>query len=146
MTFAKLAQLAAVSSSDKVLDIGSATGYSTAVFARLANSVIGLEYSPALADEARKTLAAQGIANAAIQTGPLEAGWPAGAPYDVIFINGSAHEIPENLFAQLAEGGRTRCNHSASYEWKGLPLQENQGRNCRPFDVRRKRSATAWFC
>jgi protein-L-isoaspartate(D-aspartate) O-methyltransferase len=127
MTFAKLAQLAAVSSTDKVLDIGSATGYSTAVFARLADSVTGLEHSPALADEARKTLAAQGITNASIQTGPLPAGWLGGAPYDVIFFNGSAHEVPENLFAQLAEGGRLIAIIARAANGKAYLYRKNKG-------------------
>jgi protein-L-isoaspartate(D-aspartate) O-methyltransferase len=106
MVFAKLVQLAAIRETDKVLDVGAATGYSTAVLARLAASVVGIECSEALADEAGRNLAAQGIANASIVAGPLDAGWAAGAPYDVIFVNGAANKIPENLFAQLAEGGR----------------------------------------
>jgi protein-L-isoaspartate(D-aspartate) O-methyltransferase len=127
MVFAKLAQLAAVGPSDKVLDIGSATGYSTAVFARLAASATGLECSPALAEEARKTLAAQGVNNASIQTGPLEAGWPAGAPYNVIFINGSVNKVPETLLAQLAEGGRLVAIIARTQNGKAYLFQKVKG-------------------
>jgi protein-L-isoaspartate(D-aspartate) O-methyltransferase len=127
MLFAKLAQLAAVGPSDKVLDIGAGTGYSTAVFARIANSVVGLECSAPLAAEAQKTLSAQGIGNASVQTGPLEAGCPSGAPYDVIFINGSANAIPETLFAQLAEGGRLVAVIARSQNGKGYLFQKIKG-------------------
>jgi protein-L-isoaspartate(D-aspartate) O-methyltransferase len=127
MTFAKLTQLAAVQESDKVLDVGAATGYSTAVFARLAASVVGLECSPALADEARRTLAALGASNARTETGPLEAGWPADAPYDVIFFNGSVNKVPENLFADLAEGGRLVAIIAPSMNGKACLYQKTRG-------------------
>lgn len=127
MVFAKLAQLAAVRPQDKVLDLGAATGYSTAVFARLAASVTGVECSAPLADEARKTLAAQGVGNASIQTGSLEAGWAEGAPYDVIFLNGSANKVPETLFAQLAEGGRLVAIIARTQNGKAYLFQKVKG-------------------
>ncbi|MGB5949697.1 MAG: protein-L-isoaspartate O-methyltransferase [Parvibaculum sp.] len=104
--FAKLAQLAEISESDRVLDIGCATGYSTAVLARLAQSVIGLEESEELAGAARSALGELQIANASIVTGKLREGWAKDAPYDVIFFNGSVQVEPAALFDQLAEGGR----------------------------------------
>ena len=82
------------------------TGYSTAVFARLAKSVIGLESNPALAAEAARNLSALGAANATVVTGPLEAGHPAAAPYDVILLGGAIEVVPDTLFDQLTEGGR----------------------------------------
>ena len=106
VTFAKLLQMADVGSDDLVLDIGCATGYSTAVLARLAGSVVALESDPELAARAGETLLALGVDNAAVVQGPLEAGYAAEAPYDVIFLNGSVGFVPEELVGQLAPGGR----------------------------------------
>jgi len=106
MVFARLVQLAAIGPSDRVLDVGCGTGYSTAVLAQLGEKVIGLEPEPELADAARGALAALSIANAEIVEGPLAEGYPAGAPYDVIFLNGSVPAPPDALLAQLKEGGR----------------------------------------
>lgn len=103
---AKLVQLADVGANETVLDIGCGTGYSTAVFARLAKSVIGLESNPALAAEAARNLSALGAANATVVTGPLEAGHPAAAPYDVILLGGAIEVVPDTLFDQLTDGGR----------------------------------------
>jgi len=106
MVLARLVQLAAVQPQDNVLDIGCATGYSTAVLTGLGRTVVGLEPEPELARAARRTLAELGLANAAIVEGPLVAGCPEKAPYDVILLNGSVPAPPDSLFAQLKEGGR----------------------------------------
>lgn len=105
-SFAKLAQLADVTPSDSVLDVGGATGYSAAVLARLAGSVVALECDPALAAKAAALLAELGAANAKAVTGPLKEGYAASAPYDVIFLNGAVPARPDNLLAQLKPGGR----------------------------------------
>jgi protein-L-isoaspartate(D-aspartate) O-methyltransferase len=104
--FARLVQLAEIAPSDIVLDIGCATGYSTAVLARLANSVVAVEIDAELAALAGSTLVDLGIANAAVVTGPLEEGYPSEGPYDVIFVGGAVEIVPDGLFAQLKEGGR----------------------------------------
>ncbi len=101
-SFAKLLQAAAISSADKVLDVGCATGYSSAVLARVAAEVVALEENPALAEAATASL--KGIAT--VVTGPLTEGAPKQGPYDVIFINGLVPAKPEKLCQQLAEGGR----------------------------------------
>jgi len=106
MVLARLVQLAAVEPQDAVLDVGCATGYSTAVLARLGRSVIGLEPEPELAEAARGTLRDLGIANAEIVEGALARGHPEAGPYDVILLNGSVSEPPEALILQLKEGGR----------------------------------------
>lgn len=100
--FAKLAQAAAISAEDKVLDVGCATGYSSAVLARIAGEVIALEENAELAASA--AVALEGVAT--VVTGPLAEGAPKQGPYDVIFLNGSVPAKPEILCAQLAEGGR----------------------------------------
>jgi protein-L-isoaspartate(D-aspartate) O-methyltransferase len=104
--FAKLVQLAEIGSGDTVLDVGTGTGYSAAVLSRLAKSVVALESDGTLADKAASTLAGLGYDNVSVVRGELKAGYKAGAPYDVIVVEGSVEELPEALKAQLAEGGR----------------------------------------
>jgi protein-L-isoaspartate(D-aspartate) O-methyltransferase len=106
MVLARLVQLAAVEPQDSVLDIGCATGYSTAVLASLGRHVTGLEPEPELAAAARENLRALGLATADIVEGPLGAGFAARAPYDVIMLNGSVPDVPASLFVQLKQGGR----------------------------------------
>jgi protein-L-isoaspartate(D-aspartate) O-methyltransferase len=106
MVLAKLVQAAEIATGDRVLDVGCATGYSTAVLARLARSVVALEREAALVPVARENLAAAGARNVEVVTGALPAGWPAGAPYDLILLNGATEIAPEGLLAQLKDGGR----------------------------------------
>jgi protein-L-isoaspartate(D-aspartate) O-methyltransferase len=106
---AKLIQAADVAGDDRVLDVGGTTGYGAAVLARLAAEVVALENDPALAALAGKALGDCGLHNASVVTGPLERGWPARAPYDVIMLEGASEIVPRSLFPQLADGGRLLC-------------------------------------
>lgn len=106
LVLARLLQEADVTETDKALVVGAGTGYSAAILARLCASVTVLESDAALAAAARENLAALGLANAAVHEGPLEQGWGAGAPYDVILIDGMVAELPDVLAAQMAERGR----------------------------------------
>jgi protein-L-isoaspartate(D-aspartate) O-methyltransferase len=106
MVLAKLIQAAEIAQADRVLDVGCASGYSTAVLARLAGSVIGLEEDPGLAERAAQNLRALGAPGAQVVTGPLSAGWAAQAPYDVIFLNGAFETLPAALLRQLKDGAR----------------------------------------
>jgi protein-L-isoaspartate(D-aspartate) O-methyltransferase len=106
MVLAKLIQAAAVGEGDRVLDVGCATGYSSVILSRLAGAVTALEEDSALADAAVGALAAAGANNVKVVSGPLAAGWPPDAPYDVILLNGSAEIVPQALLDQLADGGR----------------------------------------
>jgi len=106
MVQARLIQLAEIEPQDKILDVGCATGYSTAVLARLAAHVVGLEPEPELAAAAKANLSGLKHVHAEIVEGSLLDGWPAGGPYDVIVLEGSVPQVPETLFAQLADGGR----------------------------------------
>jgi protein-L-isoaspartate(D-aspartate) O-methyltransferase len=106
MVFARLLQAAEIGRDDVVLDVGSATGYSAAVIARLASTVVALESEPAFVAEAGPLLAGLGAVNAVVMSGPLEQGWPRQAPYNVIVVEGAVDELPESLLGQLDEGGR----------------------------------------
>jgi protein-L-isoaspartate(D-aspartate) O-methyltransferase len=92
--------------SDMVLDIGCATGYSTAVLAQLAQTVVGLESDRGLMDLANRTLNALDVDNAVVVEGTLAAGYQKQAPYDVIVFQGAVSEVPEAVRRQLADGGR----------------------------------------
>jgi protein-L-isoaspartate(D-aspartate) O-methyltransferase len=104
MVFGKLLQAAGIKETERVLDVGCATGYSAAVLAHLAANVVALEEDAALARAATANLA--GATNVSVVTGPLTAGWPQGAPYDVILLEGRSEIAPEPLCAQLGDGGR----------------------------------------
>jgi protein-L-isoaspartate(D-aspartate) O-methyltransferase len=106
MVFGKLLQAAEIKETDRVLDVGCATGYSAAVLARLAGNVVALEEDAALARTATSNLAAVGAANLSIVSGPLTAGWPQGGPYDVILLEGRSEVAPEALLEQLNDNGR----------------------------------------
>lgn len=106
MVFSKLLQAAAVTETDHVLDVASATGYSSAVLARLAGSVVALEEDTTLAKATSAVLAALGVDNVTTAWGPLNAGWDKAAPYDVIIIEGAVEVVPDALFGQLKDGGR----------------------------------------
>ena len=101
---AKLVQLAEITSSDKVLDVATATGYSAAILGKLARSVIALEQDADLVRHAQDLLS--GIGNVMVVQGGLVEGFKSNAPYNVIFINGAVESVPESLLSQLAEGGR----------------------------------------
>jgi protein-L-isoaspartate(D-aspartate) O-methyltransferase len=105
-TFSKLAQLAEISAGDTVLDVGCATGYSTAVLAKIAARVMGLEQDADLVRVASDMVPAVGAPNATIVQGSLADGYRGGAPHDVIFVNGAIEAVPDALVGQLAEGGR----------------------------------------
>jgi protein-L-isoaspartate(D-aspartate) O-methyltransferase len=109
MVLAKLIQAMRVRNTDHVLDVGCGTGYSSAVLARLAGSVVALEEDQALALKARDALAATDGTPVVIETGPLTAGWPDLGPYDLILLNGATEVLPEALGRQLKPTGRLAC-------------------------------------
>jgi protein-L-isoaspartate(D-aspartate) O-methyltransferase len=109
MVLAKLIQAANIGESDHVLDVGCATGYSTAVLSRLAGSVVGLEEEPALARFATEALAQSAAANAKVVTGTLARGLAGEGPYDVIVLEGAVEVIPDGILDQLKHGGRLVC-------------------------------------
>lgn len=103
---AKLVQLLEIEPDGLVLDIGPATGYSTALLARLAQTVVSLEEDARLAERAQEALSALGVDNAVIIAGAMRNGASDEGPYDGILINGAVADIPAALLDQLKDGGR----------------------------------------
>lgn len=108
-TLAKMLEALNLSEDDLVLDVGCAYGYSTAVAARLAQMVIAVEEDEAMASAAQELLAAAGADNAIVHPGPLAAGAPEHGPYDAMLVQGGVAEFPDDLAAQLKDGGRVAC-------------------------------------
>jgi protein-L-isoaspartate(D-aspartate) O-methyltransferase len=107
MVLAKLIHAADVASSDQVLDVGCSTGYAAAILSRIAGQVIALEQDSGLAQTARAALASQ--RNVSVVSGSLISGWPQGAPYDVILLEGATEIAPQPFLSQLKDGGRLVC-------------------------------------
>ncbi len=91
---------------DRVLEIGTGSGYQAAVLAELVKHVYTIEIIPELAVSSRKTLLEQGYKNVAVRSGDGYLGWPEQAPFDAIIVTCAPDDIPQPLVEQLAEGGR----------------------------------------
>lgn len=130
-TFAKLLQLAGVRASDSVLDVACATGYSTAVIARLARQVTALEQDADLVRIASDLVRSSGATNATVVQGGLTEGCRQRAPFDVIFVNGAIETTPQTLLGQLTEGGRLVAVRYGSPGRAQLYVREKGGVGCR---------------
>ena len=106
MVLAKLIQGADLHAGDQVLDVGSGTGYSSAVLSHMGALVVALEEDAELARRAEATLAAVGALRVTVASAPLTAGRATAAPYDVILINGAIEIAPQALGRQLKPEGR----------------------------------------
>jgi len=94
-----------LSGTEKVLEIGTGSGYQTAILAELAGQVISVERCPELSAGAATVLAGLGYAGLALKLGDGSLGWPGEAPFDRIIVTAAAAECPSSLFGQLQEGG-----------------------------------------
>jgi len=103
---ALMTSLLELTGTEKVLEIGTGSGYQTAVLAELSRRVCSVERIPSLAARARATLEALGYTNVWIRIANGTVGWPDEAPFDRILITAAAPAVPPPLFDQLAEGGR----------------------------------------
>ena len=106
MVAARLLQIAAVEPKETALVVGAGVGYEAALLSLLARSVIALEEDAELARFGRSALVEHGIATASYVEAPLTGGHRQRAPYDVILFGGAVAEIPQEINAQLGEGGR----------------------------------------
>ncbi len=102
----KLLQGALIGASDRVLVVGCGAGYSAAVLAHMGAAVTALEEDPDLARRAQAALAEAGAGQVKVVIGPLTAGWPDGAPYDLILLDGAIEVAPNALGRQLSPTGR----------------------------------------
>jgi len=92
---------------ERVLEVGTGSGYQTALLALLAREVFSVEIIPELADRARGVLLGElGLGNVSLRVGDGALGWPEGAPFDRILVGAAAPDVPEALVEQLARGGR----------------------------------------
>ena len=103
---AMMTQALALTPESKVLEIGTGSGYQTAILAELAGEVYTVEVRSDLQARAKRILDALGYANIHYRTGDGWAGWPEKAPFDAIIVTAAAPEWPRALISQLAEGGR----------------------------------------
>jgi protein-L-isoaspartate(D-aspartate) O-methyltransferase len=103
---ALMTSLLALSGDEKVLEIGTGSGYQTAVLAGLARRVCSIERLPALAARARAIIEGLGTTNVWIRVGNGTLGWPDEAPFERILVTAGGPAIPPPLFRQLADGGR----------------------------------------
>jgi len=91
---------------DRVLEIGTGSGYQAAVLSRLCRSVYTIEIDPELAASATRRLHDLGITNVIVRFGDGFYGWPEAAPFDAIMVTASTPRVPQALLEQLADGGR----------------------------------------
>jgi protein-L-isoaspartate(D-aspartate) O-methyltransferase len=103
---AKVLQAVAPKKTDKVLEIGTGSGYMAALLAARSDWVRTIEIDPALASFASSNLAKAGVENVIVEEGDGAEGWPERGPYDVIVVSAGISEIPAALRAQLKPGGR----------------------------------------
>ncbi len=103
---ARMTELVAPDSTDRVLEIGTGSGYQAAVLAEIVDSVYTMEIIPALADTAAARLRRLGYDNVVVKNADGFQGWPAKAPFDTIVVTAAPEAIPPPLLDQLADGGR----------------------------------------
>jgi protein-L-isoaspartate(D-aspartate) O-methyltransferase len=125
-----MTQLMALSGAEKVLEVGTGSGYQTAILAELARRVCSIERVPALAARARTLLEGLGYSNVWIRLSNGTLGWPDEAPFDRILVTAGTPAVPPPLFEQLAEGGRMVVPVGDSLN-QTLTLVENVGGSMR---------------
>jgi protein-L-isoaspartate(D-aspartate) O-methyltransferase len=103
---AVMTQLLELRGGERVLEIGTGSGYQAAVLAELAKDVYTIEIDPELAKSAERLLARLGYGRVHVRSGDGFFGWPEAAPFDAIIVTAAAPRLPEKLVAQLREGGR----------------------------------------
>lgn len=108
-TMGKMLDALDVQPHEVALDLGCGLGYSTAILARLAETVVAVEADPEMAADAQRTLSETGVDNAAVIEGEPAEGAAKHGPYDVIMVQGAVAQVPEALLDQLREGGRIGC-------------------------------------
>lgn len=120
-TVAHIVQALELRGKERVLEIGSGSGYQTAILAYLVEQVFTMERIPSLAKQAWRRLDRLGFSNVGMRIGDGTYGWPDKAPYDAIVVSAGSPQVPEQLIKQLRVGGpdghtRRRGRHPEAYE------------------------------
>jgi protein-L-isoaspartate(D-aspartate) O-methyltransferase len=124
--------------SERVLEIGTGSGYQTAILAELAGEVFSVEILPQLTERARSTLQSLGYTNIDFRVGDGREGWPENGPYDSVLVAAAPKDVPGSLLEQLGEGGRLVIP-------VGVLNQELEVHRCRKGEVSVERLASVRF-
>jgi len=119
---------------EKVLEIGTGSGYQAAILAELGANVYTIEIVSALAEHARKTLTAEGYDRVQVLTGDGYKGWPEHAPYDAVIVTCAPEEVPRVLVDQLKENGRMIAPVGVGVQ-RLIVLRKKDGRITRENDI-----------
>lgn len=112
---------------EKVLEVGTGSGYQTAILAELAGNVITVERHSVLAERAKKVLDSLGYKNIEVHPAENTLGWRRGSPYDGIIVTAGAPKTPAELLNQLADGGRLVIPVGSQYEQDLLKITRREG-------------------
>jgi protein-L-isoaspartate(D-aspartate) O-methyltransferase len=115
--------------SEKVLELGTGSGYQTAILAELARKVITVERLQKLAEKAKQVLGKLGYTNIEVHLAEQTLGWPAEAPYDAIIVTAGAPRIPRELLSQLAVSGRLVIPVGSRFEQELIKVTKHKKRN-----------------
>ncbi len=130
---AEMTHLLRLTGAEKVLEVGTGSGYQTAVLARLAREVVTIERIARLSDRAREVLSCLGVQNVVFRVGDGSLGSPQDAPFDRILVTAAAPRVPASLFAQLSEGGILVIPVGDRWEQDLLRVVKTGGRPDREF-------------
>jgi protein-L-isoaspartate(D-aspartate) O-methyltransferase len=126
---ALMTSLLELSGEEKVLEVGTGSGYQTAILAELARMVITVERLPELAEAAKKTLDSLGYENIIVRLAEPTIGWQLEAPYDAIMVTAGAPKVPDSLLSQLAVGGRMVIPVGQRYEQDLYKITRGRDKN-----------------
>jgi len=131
---ALMTQCLKLKGAEKVLEVGTGSGYQTAILAELADSIFTIERITPLAEQARSRLAEFGYQNIFFKAGDGSLGWPEVAPFDDILVSCAAREVPKPLLAQLREGGLLVIPLGGSLQ-QTLTVLQKRGREVTHWEV-----------
>jgi protein-L-isoaspartate(D-aspartate) O-methyltransferase len=124
---ALMSEVVAVKPGERVLEIGTGSGYQAAILAEMGAVVYTIEIVPPLGEQAKKTLHALGFKNIRVKIGDGYLGWPEVAPFDAIIVTCAPEKIPQPLKTQLAEGGRMVIPVGERYNQRLMLLTKEKG-------------------
>jgi protein-L-isoaspartate(D-aspartate) O-methyltransferase len=117
-----------LSENDRVLEVGTGSGYQAAILGEICKEVYTIEIIPDLAETAAKTLKELGYTNVYVKTGDGYSGWPDQAPFDAVIVTCAPTHVPKPLADQLAEGGRMIIPVGGSFTQELVLLEKKEGK------------------